>query len=384
MTLSKHPIVIIGTGLAGYQLAREFRKHDQTSDLLLITADDGRFYPKPQLSTALTSKKTAEKLATGTAESMATQLNATIRPRVNVTAIDTHAKTIHLGTEKITYKKLVLACGAQVIKPTLEGDGATDVLSINHLEDYTVFEQSLTNKKRIAILGAGLIGCEFANDLSNTDYHVDIVDLAAAPLSALVPKEIGELLQRALEKNGVHFHFDCLAEHIKKQGAQYQLKLSNQETIITDLIISAIGLRPNIQLAKQAGIATDRGILVNRYLQTNHDDVYALGDCAEVEGHVLPYITPILNAARALGKTLAGEQTAVEYPAMPVIVKTPAHPIAVCPPPRGMVGRWQIETNNQDTKALFYNQENQLYGFVLTNDAVKERMTLASQLPKLI
>lgn len=379
-----NPIIIIGTGLAGYQLAREFRKHNQTTPLLIITADDGRFYPKPQLSTALTSKKTSDTLSTSTAESMATQLNATIRTRTRVDAIYPDLKKIKINNEDISYEKLVLACGAQVIRPTIPGDAVDDILSINHLEDYAVFEKTIPDKKQITILGAGLIGCEFANDLSNNHYEVHVIDPARSPLATLIPEQIGKLLQEALEKNGVHFHLQCIAEQILKTDKHYQLSLSNGEKISTELVISAIGLRPNTALAKQAGLEIGRGIVVNRYLETSLENIFALGDCAEVEGHVLPYITPILNAARALAKTLAGEQTAVDYPAMPVIIKTPVHPIVVCTPPFGMKGQWQVEKNENNARALFHNEQNQLYGFVLTNDAVKERVALASQLPKLI
>lgn len=166
-------------------------------------------------------------------------------------------------------------------------------------------------------------------------------------------------------------------------NGRYKLELSNGETIITDFVLSAIGLIPHTALAKSASIQTNRGIVVDRYLQTNIADIYAIGDCAEVEGHVLPYITPLLNCSRVLAKTLAGTNTAVDYPAMPVMVKTPAHPLAICPPPKNVIGQWKIEQNDESIRALFFNKENQLMGFVLTNDAVKERNTLAKQLPSL-
>jgi rubredoxin-NAD+ reductase len=98
---------------------------------------------------------------------------------------------------------------------------------------------------------------------------------------------------------------------------------------------------------------------------------------------VLPYIAPLLSCSRALAKTLAGTKTAVEYPAMPVVVKTPAHPIIVCPPPRFVPGEWKISNDENNYRALFYNTQNQLLGFVLTNAAVKERAALVKQLPPL-
>ena len=378
-----HPIIIIGTGLAGYQLAREFRKLDSQSPLMLMTSDDGRFYSKPQLSTALTLGKTSETLANSTAEMMASQLKATILTHSQVTAINPSAKTITTGSEKISYQKLILACGANVIKAPLEGDAVNDVLSINHIYHYAAFETLIKNKKRIAILGAGLIGCEFANDISNAGYEVHVIAPAKTPLDLLLPEKVGKILQTALEKNGVHFHLGCVATHVNKTDDGFRLQLNNGNPLNVEFVLSAIGLRPHIELAKSCGIKTDRGITVNRFLETSAEDIYALGDCAEVEGHVLPFISPLLNCARALAKTLSGERTMVDYPAMPVVVKTPVHPIIVCPPPRNISGEWEVEVNDDNARALFYDVNRQLYGFVLTNNAVKERIELVKQIPGL-
>jgi rubredoxin-NAD+ reductase len=314
---------------------------------------------------------------------MSQQLNAVIHTQSYVTAIFPEKNTLLIQDTELEYSKLVLACGAEVIKAVIQGEAANDVISINDIHDYAIFQELLQNKKRISILGAGLIGCEFANDLTNAGYEVHVIALGKTPLDLLVPEEIGKILQHALQQNGVHFHLQNTLQTIDKQSNHYLLTLSDGSTLQSELVLSAIGLRPNILLAKNANIHVNRGILVNRYLQTNIENIFALGDCAEVEGHVLPYITPMLNASRALAKTLANEKTAVDYPAMPVIVKTPAHPIVVCPPPKNMPGKWQIDMQENNVRALFYNDQNQLYGFVLTNNAVKERAELVKQIPGL-
>lgn len=378
-----NPIIIIGTGLAGYQLAREFRKIDQALPLMLVTADEGRFYSKPLLSTALTSGKNSATLTTATAETMAKELKATIRTKSQVTRIDPLSKTIWLQGEPLLYSKLVLACGADVIKAPMTGDAVEEVMSINHIYHYAVFQDLIKNRKKITILGAGLIGCEFANDLCNAGYEVHVIAPAEAPLDLLIPKEIGKLLQKALTTHGVHWHLGCVVNTVNKSGAGYKLTLSNGSLLETEFVLSAIGLVPHTLIAKNAGLKVQRGIVVNRYLETSSKEIYALGDCAEVEGHVLPYITPLLNCARALAKTLAGVNTAVDYPAMPVIVKTPIHPLVLCPPPKGMPGEWKIDTENNNVRALFYDKQQQLQGFVLTNEAVKDRINLVKQLPAL-
>ena len=377
------PIIIIGTGLAGYQLARELRKLDTNTPLLLITADDGTFYSKPLLSTAFTSGKTAASLAMSDAITMSGQLQAEIRINTRVTRIDAKLQTIWIDHEALPYDKLVLACGADTLKAPLQGDGAKDVISINSLHHYAAFQELIQNKKHITLLGAGLIGCEFANDLSNAGLEVHVVAPVKAPLDLLVPTEVGVLLRDALAANGVHWHLPLTVTEVQKSPSGYHLRLSDDSYLDTHLVLSAIGLIPHLALAHTAHLSTQRGIVVNRYLETSSANIYALGDCAEVEGHVLPYITPLLSCTRALAKTLTGTRTAVEYPAMPVIVKTPVHPLAICPPPKGSSGTWQIESDGKNVRALFYNEKKQLLGFVLTNEAVKERMALAKQLPAL-
>ena len=121
------PVVILGTGLAGYTLARELRKLDAERPLLLISQDDGRSYSKPMLSNALSKGKTADALAMATPETMAEQLKATVRAGVTVNAIDAAAKTISIDGETISYSDLVLAVGADVFRPPLAGDACDQV-----------------------------------------------------------------------------------------------------------------------------------------------------------------------------------------------------------------------------------------------------------------
>lgn len=377
-------IVIIGTGLAGYTLAREFRQLDAETPLLLITADDGSYYSKPMLSNALARGKTATDLTLSSAEKMRATLKAEILTSTWVTGIDLKKSTIQITGREIPYRSLVFASGAIPIQPPMEGDAATDVLTVNNLTDYHRFREKLDNARHLAIIGPGLIGCEFANDLITAGKKVTVIGPDLYPISTLLPESVGHILQSALGAAGVEWQLGRTAKTVNGQPGDYQIKLDNGVTVKADLVLSAIGLRPDISLAEAAGLETNRGIVTDKYLRTSQNNVYALGDCAEVAGLNLPFIAPIMIGAKALAKTLAGEQTSVIYPAMPVIIKTPACPLAVVPPPRGAKGEWAINQTSSGVKAVFTSNTGEISGFALSGERIKERQKLASDLAPLI
>lgn len=380
------PVVIIGTGLAGYNLAREFRKHDQDTQLILITADDGRSYSKPMLSTGFTKDTTADDLAMADAGKMARQLKASVWTFAHVTHIDTASQQISVGeSTTVNYSKLVLAWGADVIRPPLEGDGLELVYSVNDLLDYDDFRTAVkkNDAKKLLIIGSGLIGSEFTNDLANGGFDIEAVDPLGYSLPTLLPEVAGKAVQNALESMGARFHFGRLVQAINKHpdGGIVGI-LDDGSEIRADLAVSAVGVRPRIDLASAAGIKCNRGIVANKLLETSAANVYTLGDCAEVEGHVLFYVAPLMACARALGKTLAGEPTEVAYPAMPVTIKTPACPVVVSPPERGADGEWSIDANGEDVVAQFKDPAGNLLGFALTGpNGTKEKLRLQKLLP---
>lgn len=378
------PIVIVGTGLAGYTVAREFRKLDTDTPLRLLSRDDASFYSKPVLSNAYAQKKSAQQIALSTAREMGAQLHAVISPNTHVTSIDTADHALQTGDERIPYSKLVLAIGADPIRLPLDGDAADAVLSVNDLAGYARLRAATEGARAVSILGAGLIGCEFANDLRGAGFDVDVIDPAPQTLGRLLPPQAAAFLRAALESIGVHFHFGTTVKSVAHGTQRLDLTLADGTRLAADVVLSAIGLKPRIVLGASAGIAVNRGIVTDEFLKTSATDVYALGDCAEVAGHNLPFVMPIMQAARALAKTLSGAPTAVLYPAMPVLVKTPACPTVVCPPPPGVEGTWQETVNADGVRALFHDHAGKLRGFALVGAAVKDKQTLVKDIPPLL
>ena len=374
------PLIIIGSGLAGFTLAREWRKLDSTTPLRIFTTDDGGFYSKPMLSNAIAGGKSAAQLAMKTAAQMALELNAEINSHTEISAIHPERHCITVNGQEVTYSRLVLAQGADPIRPPLQGDGADAVLSVNNLDDYARFRAALEGNKRVAILGGGLIGCEFANDLLAGGFSVDVIDPGTRPLAALLPVEASLKLQDALGKQGVNWHFGVKAEAVERAGDALRLKLSDGSSLDADVVLSAIGLRSRTALAAAAGITVKRGIVVDDQLKTSAPDIYAIGDCAEAQGKVLLYVMPLMQQARTLAKVLAGTEAELIYPVMPVVIKTPACPITVCPPALGAEGEWKVESTPLGVRALFLDSTEQLLGFALTEQATAEKTTLAQQL----
>ncbi|BAW26406.1 MULTISPECIES: FAD-dependent oxidoreductase [Pseudomonas] len=375
------PVVIIGTGLAGYNLAREFRKLDAQTPLLLITADDGRSYSKPMLSMGFAKQKDADGLCMAEPGAMAEQLNAEVRTHTRISGIDPGHKRLWIGEEAVEYRDLVLAWGAQTVQVPIEGDGSHLVFPINDLEDYARFRTAAVGKQRVLILGAGLIGCEFANDMSLGGFQVDVVAPCEQIMPTLLHPAAAAAVQGGLEGLGVRFHLGPVLTRLHQVDHGLEAHLSDGSVIACDLVVSAIGLRPRIDLAAAAGLQTHRGVSVDRELRTSHANIFALGDCAEVDGINLLYVMPLMSCARALAQTLAGKLTAVAYGPMPITVKTPACPLVVSPPPLGHDGTWQVEGQGSDLKVLCHGADGELLGYALTGTAVMDKLALNRQLP---
>ena len=413
-----NPIIIIGAGLAGWTTAREFRKLDATTPVVMITADSGDFYAKPTLSNAFAQKKAPEQLVVTPAAKMAETQNVTLLAHTKVQSFDPFVKTV--TTEKdgvissLDFSSLVLATGAQPIRVPVAGDAADQVLSVNSLDDFTSFykalksisnrriycldcyeNRSINNEKtdgavsvKVVIMGAGLIGCEFANDLVNAGYQVSVVDPASRPLAALLPETASEQLRQALQDLDVQWHFGTTVQAVnhavgqteKNAESALQVTLANGQTIPADVVLSAIGLRADTRLALAAGLACERGIQVDAALQTSAPNVYALGDSAQYASAgntTLPYVMPIMNAARALAQTLDGRPTEAVFPIMPVAVKTPALSLMIAPPKMDSKGQW---TTSEANVWQFNNENNETIGFVLAGAQTSKRAEMVKLL----
>lgn len=428
------PVIIIGSGMAGYTLARELRKLTTSLPIVMVCQDSGDSYAKPTLSNAYAQNKLADSIANASAAKMAETLNLTLLNFHQVTDINAAEQVIvvrslinEASQTTLAYRDLVLATGAHSrMLPNLAVNHQT-IFSVNHLDEYKSFQQRLNTLKsqksapvKVAIIGAGLIGCEFANDLigQNTDNQtaditVAVFDKAARPLAQQLPSEAGIMLQDALTQSGVTFYLGTDITSITtnintSDNATVTISFdrdNQSQTFEADIVLIAIGLVANTDLAASANIAiassqhinptithlprtVQQGIKVDAYLATSAKHIYAIGDCANVMGSYMPYVMPLMNQAKALAKTLAEPHmapTKVVYPAMPVAIKTPSLPLVVLP----VSGQysddqlyWQTTqtTDGMVMTAHPKDDPHSILGFVLAGkEAAKQRLTLTKQ-----
>ncbi|WP_341963825.1 FAD-dependent oxidoreductase [Pseudomonas sp. RC10] len=358
------PVVIIGSGYAGYGLAQALRKADPAIEIRVLTQEDGHNYSKPALSIALAQGRAPSSLATESPMAIEERLGIRVYPHCRVERIDTDARRLFTNLGEMVYGQLILASGASPVRVPVEG-ASEALISVNNLHDYHGFRARLVGVKRVAILGDGLIGCEFANDLAASGYEVQVIGLGAWPMERLLPRPVGIQLQDVLSNLGVRWHLGTTLQRVEPRASGFELTLANGENLEADIVLSAIGLRPNLELARAAGIKCDRGILTDAYLQTSQPGVYALGDCIEVDGQLLPYLAPINQGIQALVKTITGAPTTVSYPLMPVMVKTPAAPLSLLIPPPGTAGQWRCDATEDGLSAAFHDEAGAVRGFVL-------------------
>lgn len=375
------PLIIIGTGLAGYTLAKEFRKLNTERPLVLITEDSGDFYSKPMLSESISKQKTADQLIRFTADQMAKQLNAEIHAFTRVEHLDPENNRLSFNGTSLTYGDLALACGARPRLHPLKDEFSDRLHHLNHLDDYRRFHGALTGNTRVLIIGSGLIGTEIANDLAKSNIDITMVSSSSSLMDATLPIEIAKELQTALQDEGVQFYLNRSVESVTDTDDAALVTLDDGTELQADIVLSAIGLKPATRLAESAQLTINHAISTNRHLETSQPNIYALGDCAEVDGAHLMYVMPIMNSARALAKTLSGTPTEVNYPVMPVSVKTPSYPIAfVLPPSSNEPLKWQIETDESGTKALHYGRDGELNGYILTRNKTADKKHLNPQI----
>ncbi|WP_029729284.1 NADH:flavorubredoxin reductase NorW [Dickeya dianthicola] len=380
-------IIVIGAGFAARQLIKNLRKQDSQRPIRLITADSGDEYNKPELSHVLSQHRHADDLTRMSAAQFAEEQRIMLLAHTPVTGIDAGRRQVMCDTRCYDYHTLVLATGASAVIPPVPGHEW--MLTLNSQQEYRQAETRLTQATRILILGAGLIGSELAMDMAQAGKQVTLVDRASHLLSALLPVDISARLQAALLQQGVELMLNNELRQLEKTDAGLKVTLLSGRTLEVDEVISAVGLHANTSLAAAAGLAVNRGIVTDSQLRTSDPHIYALGDCAEINGKLLPFLQPIQLTASIAANSISGNTAdnrvrdgngSLALPAMLIKVKTPLFPLQLAGDTHNPELVWHIIADHGGIVAKGMAGE-QLRGFVVGGDRMKDAFALLRQLP---
>jgi rubredoxin-NAD+ reductase len=332
-------VVIVGAGHAGWAAAEAMRAQDPLVPITLVTACEGDRYLKPELSIAMRRHSSRESLVRETGVASAARLQVRLMSETFAVGLSPALHQLRTTRGNLQYSSLILAQGARPALP--EGLPAHLCWRVNDLDAWVRLKRQLGDTpKRIVIIGAGMVGCELADDFITAGHHVTLLDVQKAPLATLLPEQASERLRAALEGAGVRFMGATQVAGVTQlaQGVK-SVSLVDAPAIACDEVVVATGLVTDTRLAIGAKLITHRGIVVDPLtLQTSAADVYALGDCVSIDGMPCRFIEPISKQAHAIASAIIGHVDAPYLHTPPVIrLKTHSLPIVMhgLPVPHG-------------------------------------------------
>ena len=367
-------IVIIGAGLAGWHVIDAIRAKDKDVSITLITTDNGDRYHKPMLTMAISQNKQASDLVRATGADAAEAAQVTLLANTQVTDIDAAAQTVQLisalrsdpvytNYATISYDKLVLAMGAHPIFPkSLPQDL---VWHVNHIERFGQLQEKLAaGSQHVAIVGAGMVGTEIAEDLLKAGHEVTLIDLNDAPLSQMLPPKATARIAKAVQSQGINFLggyqvSDVIRNDDGKLQVSYEPFTPNREDtdaqsfemLIVDHVIASTGLTVDGKLPTAAGVEFNHrtGIVVDApTLRTNTNNIYAIGDCMSINGVACRYVAPLRAQAATIADDVLGlEHSGYEHKPPMIRLKNKAISVMATGVPQAN-GNWQVTTETED------------------------------------
>ena len=322
--------VIIGAGRAGWQMAEALRARDAAMPITLVTACNGDVYDKPMLSVALARGIQADALPKETGAQAAVRLGVRLLAHTQAVRVTPASRQLRTTRGTLRYRHLVLAHGAR--PRTLPQLPDALCWRINHLQTYAKFRAALGHApQRVAVVGAGLIGCELANDLALAGHHVTLMDVAARPLAAALSEAQSQRLLAAWAALPLQFVGGVQVQGVTASATGKQITTACGQHVVVDHIVLAAGLQTPGQLAASAGLVFDNGIAVDATtLATSVVGIHALGDCISIDGEVSRYIEPIGRQARLLADRITGRvPTPYARSRVPLRIKTSSLPLTV-------------------------------------------------------
>ena len=312
---TKNFYVILGNGAAGHYAAEAIRKRDRTGTITMISNEPYRTYNRPMLTKSIMAGLDEEQIAVEDTSWYEENRIYQILGH-EVVKIDPEAKEVHLDDgSKYHYTKLIYALGSECFIPPIKGVDKDGVIAIRRLSDTKKVAEKLKETKHAVVIGGGVLGLEAAWELKKSKCEVTVLELAPVLMGRQLDKTAGEMLKKISEGQGIKIHTGVQIEAIESGEKVEGVRLADGTVIPAELVIISCGVRANTELAKEAGIETERAVIVNEKMETNIPDIYACGDCAQYEGINYAIWPQAVEEGKTAGAQAAGDD--ITYSTVP-------------------------------------------------------------------
>jgi nitrite reductase (NADH) large subunit len=299
-------IVIVGNGLAGTLAAKTARELDPEAGIEIFAEEKYAYYPRPNLIEFLAGRLPYEKL-------FAFPENWNVRQRIDVhlgakvAKIRPAERTVETGSGGVfPYDALLLASGARAAVPPLTGSGLKGVFVLRTLDDALAILDHLRTHAHVAVLGGGLLGLEIARAIRGRGAEVSVVEFFDRLLPRQLDPAAAGILKHQIEKTGISVRLGAVSREILGAAEVRGIRFESGDEVEADLVVIAAGVKPELALAKDAGLTVERGVVVDERLRTSRPEIFAAGDVAEHQGRVYGIIPASFEQARAAAGNMLG------------------------------------------------------------------------------
>ena len=304
----KQNYIIIGNGIAGMTAAEEIRKSDPNAIIKIFTDENYLCYYRLQLSHSISKEVTPEKLIIND-ENWYRERDIEIFLNTRVKAIDPKNSRIYLNNNtSVRYDKLLLATGSSPFIPPIKGVDKKGVYTLRTIEDLQSLQDFLENCSEVAVIGGGLLGLEAAWALKERGLKVHVLEFFPYLLPRQLDEELAAHVKEKLEAEGLNIHLGTVSKEIQGDDKVTGIELEDGRNIPAHLVLLSTGVKSNIGFLEDSGIEINRGVVVDEYMKTNLDNIYAAGDLVEYNGVVLALWPNAIEQAKIAAKNMVGEK----------------------------------------------------------------------------
>ncbi|MHA1915436.1 MAG: FAD-dependent oxidoreductase [Promethearchaeota archaeon] len=375
--------MIIGNNVAGTFTAQNIRNLNEDAEIEIYTQEIYPYYTRVNLPELISEKVTIEDLVVFKEEWYKNK-RISLNLSTHVSGIDPLNKTISIEGEEdiVSYHKLILALGSTPNIPPIKyaaemRDGHKGVFTLRSIDDALEIKDFIKEKKaqKALIIGGGLLGLELASQVKDSNLDTTVVEFFPRLLPRQLDIECGAMLKDEIESRGIRVVLDATTEEILGSELVTGIKLKSGIEIETDLVLIQAGIKPTIELAKNANIVTNKGILVNQFLETSEKDIYAVGDCIEYDNQIWGIIPACMEQSKIVAASVLGTKNVEYHGTTPKntlkIVGLEVTSIGIIDPSKEDTGGWEI-LKKADKKDCCYQKvvlkDNKLKGAILFGD----------------